>query len=235
MLTPGALGLVRLRHGTDYVGDQGNTRAGRCQEALWIIRETEGARQRASSGHKKAQIPSLALFHRSVRGHHGSRILRDATLTRNGGDGSIASAGGQKRHRREGFIMARPRTGRPTDAELEILQVLWERGPSTVGEVADALVRIRPVGYTTIQKTLQIMTEKRLVTADKSQRAHIFRARESHSIVVGRMVTDLVRRALGGSPSQLLVYALDGTRATPEEREKMRRLLDDTEQSEPRP
>jgi predicted transcriptional regulator len=125
--------------------------------------------------------------------------------------------------------MARPRTGRPTDAELEILQVLWDRGPSTAGEVREAVARIRPVGYTTIQKALQIMTEKRLVMVDKSQRAHVFRPREARAIVVGRMVTDLVRRALGGSTSQLLLHALEGRRATPEELEEMRRLLDEAE------
>lgn len=130
--------------------------------------------------------------------------------------------------------MARPRTGRPTDAELEILQVLWDRGPSTAGEVREAVARIRPVGYTTIQKALQIMTEKRLVTVDKSQRAHVFRPREARAIVVGRMVTDLVRRALGGSTSQLLLHALEGKRASPEELEEMRRLLDEAERAKSR-
>jgi predicted transcriptional regulator len=130
--------------------------------------------------------------------------------------------------------MARPRTGRPTDAELEILQVLWDRGPSTAGEVREAVARIRPVGYTTIQKALQIMTEKRLVTVDKSQRAHVFRPREARAIVVGRMVTDLVRRALGGSTSQLLLHALEGKRASPEELEQMRRLLEEAERDKSR-
>lgn len=136
--------------------------------------------------------------------------------------------------RQKGDTMARPRTGRPTDGELEILQVLWEIGPSTVGEVREATAHLRPVGYTTIQKALQIMTEKRMVTVDKRQRAHVFRPRESRAIVLGRMVTDLMRRALGGSASQLLLYALAGKRASPEERQEIRRLLNEAEQLEPR-
>jgi predicted transcriptional regulator len=132
----------------------------------------------------------------------------------------------------EGSTMARPRTGRPTDAELEILQVLWERGPSTVGQVQQAIAHSRPVGYTTIQKALQIMMDKRLVVADRSQRAHVFRPREPQMVVVGRMVKDLVRRALGGSTSQLVLHALSGRRASLEELEEIRRLLDDAERQQ---
>jgi BlaI family penicillinase repressor len=128
--------------------------------------------------------------------------------------------------------VARPRTGRPTDGELEILNVLWERGPCTAGQVREAIAHIRPVGYNTIQKALQIMLDKRLVSADTSERAHVFRAREPRSIVVSRMVADLVRRALGGSTSQLLLHALEGRRATREELEEMRRVLDEAEQSQ---
>ncbi len=129
--------------------------------------------------------------------------------------------------------MARPRTGRPTDGELEILNVLWERGPCTAGEVREAIAHIRPVSYNTVQKALQIMLDKRLVSADTAKRAHIFRAREPRAIVVSRMVTDLVRRALGGSTSQLLLHALAGRRASPEELDEMRRLLDEAEESQP--
>ncbi len=123
--------------------------------------------------------------------------------------------------------MARRASGRPTDTELEILKVLWEHGPSTAGAVHQAMTRARPIGYTTVQKMLQIMTEKRLVSVDKRPRAHIFRPRESRSAVLGRMVTDLVSRALDDSTPELLMHALQGRRATPEELEEMRRLLDD--------
>jgi BlaI family penicillinase repressor len=134
----------------------------------------------------------------------------------------------------EGCGVARPRTGRPTDGELEILNVLWERGPCTAGEVRDAIAHARPVSYNTVQKALQIMADKRLVSVDASQRAHVFRAREPRSIVVSRMVKDLVRRALGGSTSQLLLHALEGKRATREELEEMRRLLGEAERQERR-
>jgi len=120
-------------------------------------------------------------------------------------------------------------SGRPTDTELEILKVLWEHGPSTAGAVRDVMARTRPIGYTTVQKMLQIMTEKRLVSVDKSRRAHVFRPRESRSVVLGRMVTDLVRRALDGSTAQLLMHALDGKQAKAEELEQMRRLIEELE------
>ncbi len=125
--------------------------------------------------------------------------------------------------------MARRANTRPTDTELEILKVLWEHGPSTAGAVREVMARTRPIGYTTVQKMLQIMTEKRLVAVDKSQRAHVFRPRESRSAVLGRMVTDLVSRALDGSTHQLLMHALDGKRAKPEELEEMRLLIEELE------
>jgi predicted transcriptional regulator len=130
--------------------------------------------------------------------------------------------------------VARPLTGRPTDGELEILNVLWERGPSTAGVVRDAIAHTRPVGYHTVLKALQIMTQKRLVSVDTGQRAHVFRAEEPRSIVVSRMVTDLARRALGGSTSQLLLHALEGKRASPQELAEMRELLDEAERSGPK-
>jgi predicted transcriptional regulator len=125
--------------------------------------------------------------------------------------------------------MAPRSTGRPTDTELEILKVLWEQGPSTAGAVREVMARIRPVGYTTVQKMLQIMTEKRLVSVDRSHRAHVFRPRESRSAVLGRMVSDLVRRALDGSTSELLMHALEARPAKPEELEEMRRLIEELE------
>jgi BlaI family transcriptional regulator, penicillinase repressor len=123
--------------------------------------------------------------------------------------------------------VARPRTGRPTDGELEILNVLWERGASTAGEVREAIAHIRPVAYNTVLRALQIMTEKRLVTVDASQRAHVFTAAEPRAIVVSRMVTDLMRRALGGSASQLLLHALEGKRASAQELEELQRLIEE--------
>lgn len=128
--------------------------------------------------------------------------------------------------------VARRGSTRPTDTELEILKVLWEHGPSTAGAVREVMARARPIGYTTVQKMLQIMREKKLVLVDKRQRAHVFRPRESRSAVLRRMVTDLVSRALNGSTSQLLMHALDGKHARPEELEEMRRLIEELERGQ---
>jgi len=125
--------------------------------------------------------------------------------------------------------MARKATGRPTDLELEILKVLWERGPSTVSLVQEVMELRRPIAYTTVLKTLQVMTEKRLVVPDKSQRAYVYRARESHSTVARRLVGDLLNRLLDGSTPQLVLHALAHRKAKPEELDEIRRLLDDAE------
>jgi BlaI family transcriptional regulator, penicillinase repressor len=125
--------------------------------------------------------------------------------------------------------MARRATGRPTDLELDILKALWELGPSTVSAVQELLALERPIAYTTVLKTLQVMTEKRLVVPDKSQRAYVYRPRESRSTVVRRLVGDLLHRVLDGSTPQLVLHALAHRRAEPEELEEIRRLLDEAE------
>lgn len=123
--------------------------------------------------------------------------------------------------------MAGKATGRPSDLELEILKVLWDRGASTVAQVHEALAPTRPIVYNTILKTLQIMTEKRLVVRDERARAHVYRSRESRRVVVRRLVGDLLRRALDGSTPQLVVHALEQKRVKPDELEEIRRLLDE--------
>ncbi len=125
--------------------------------------------------------------------------------------------------------MARKATGRPTDLELEILKVLWDRGPGTVAQVQEVIALTRPITYTTVLKTLQIMTEKRLVIPDKTQRAYVYRPRESRSTVVRRLVGDLLQRVLDGSTPQLVLHALAHRRAKPEELDEIRRLLDEAE------
>jgi BlaI family transcriptional regulator, penicillinase repressor len=118
---------------------------------------------------------------------------------------------------------------RPTPGELEILRVLWDRGPSTVREVQDALGAERGAGYTTVLKLLQIMAEKDLVRRDESARAHIYAARVPETQTQRQLVRDLVDRAFGGSAAQLVVQALSGRRASAEEIERIRRLLDEIE------
>ena len=117
-------------------------------------------------------------------------------------------------------------TPRPTDAELAILRVLWELGPSTVREVHEALSPTHDTGYTTVLKLLQIMTDKRLVVRDESQRAHVYAARESEQRTQRQLIGDLIDRAFGGSPAKLVMQALSGTQATAEELDAIRRMLD---------
>lgn len=120
-------------------------------------------------------------------------------------------------------------TPRPTDAELAILNVLWDRGPSTVREVHEALSATHDTGYTTVLKLLQIMTDKRLVVRDESQRAHVYAARESEQRTQRQLLGDLIDRAFGGSPAKLVMQALSGSKATAEELTAIRRMLEQIE------
>jgi predicted transcriptional regulator len=120
-------------------------------------------------------------------------------------------------------------TVRPTNAELAILAVLWRRGPSTVREVHDALRegREQAVGYTTILKLLQIMTEKKLVKRDVRSRTHVYAAAVTEATTRSHLLSDLVDRAFGGSSLALVLQALSTARATPAELEQIRRLIDE--------
>jgi BlaI family penicillinase repressor len=122
--------------------------------------------------------------------------------------------------------MPKPSTPRPTDAELAILRVLWERGPSTVRQVHDVLARERPTAYTTALKLLQIMTEKGLVRRDETDRTHIYQARWSEEQTQRQLVRDLLERAFGGSASKLVMQALAAKRASAEELGEIRKLID---------
>ena len=115
---------------------------------------------------------------------------------------------------------------RPTDAELAILRVLWERGPSTVRQVHDVLTQERPTAYTTALKLLQIMTEKGLVRRDETDRTHIYHPRLSEEQTQRQLVRDLLDRAFGGSASKLVMQALAARRATPEELGEIRKLIE---------
>jgi predicted transcriptional regulator len=113
---------------------------------------------------------------------------------------------------------------KPTDAELAILRVLWTRGPSTVREVAESLGRA--AAYTTVLKLLQIMTEKRLVVRDESSRTHVYAAAYSEDQTQRHLVTDLMARAFDGSAAKLVLQALAAGKASPEELDEIRKLLD---------
>lgn len=122
--------------------------------------------------------------------------------------------------------MSKSVTPRPTDAELAILRVLWERGPSTVRQVHEVLARERPTAYTTALKLMQIMTEKGLVRRDETERTHIYHARLTEDQTQRQLVRDLLERAFGGSASKLVMQALAAKRASAEELGEIRKLLD---------
>ena len=117
-------------------------------------------------------------------------------------------------------------TPRPTDAELAILRVLWERGASTVRQVHEVLGRDRPTAYTTALKLLQIMTEKGLVRRDETDRTHVYHARLSEEQTQRQLIRDLVDRAFGGSASKLVMQALAAKRTSAEELIEIRKLID---------
>ena len=126
--------------------------------------------------------------------------------------------------------MAKRKLAKPTEAELAILRVLWERGPSTVREVTEVLEGERSSGYTTILKLLQIMTGKGLVRRNEESRSHVYQASVPPETTQRQLVSDLLDRAFGGSARQLIQQALSAKRASPEELAEIRRLLDDIEQ-----
>ncbi|HMJ86877.1 MAG TPA: BlaI/MecI/CopY family transcriptional regulator [Vicinamibacterales bacterium] len=115
---------------------------------------------------------------------------------------------------------------RPTDSELAILRVLWERGPSTVREVHEALT---DSGYTTVLKMLQIMTDKGLVVRDESERAHVYASSISEQRTQRQLLADLMDRAFGGSPTKLVMQALSGRKANTADLTAIRELLDTLE------
>ncbi len=116
------------------------------------------------------------------------------------------------------------RLRKPTDAELAILRVLWERGPSTVRQVTEALGK--DTGYTTALKLLQIMTEKGLVVRDESARTHVYAPAFSEGETQRQLVSDLLDRAFGGSAAKLVLQALASKKASREELAEIRKLID---------
>lgn len=123
--------------------------------------------------------------------------------------------------------MARPkREGKPTDAELAILRVLWHRGASTVREVHEELGGDASGVYTTVLKLLQIMTEKGLVTREEQGRAHVYSATCSEAHTQRGLVSDLIQRAFSGSAQELVLRALETEPTSPDQLAEIRRLLD---------
>jgi predicted transcriptional regulator len=118
---------------------------------------------------------------------------------------------------------------KPTAGELEILRILWERGPSTVRAVHALLRQEKDVGYTTVLKLMQIMTAKGTLRRNQEQRAHVYEACQPAETTKRALAGDVLQRVFQGSASQLMMHALEGRRTSREELEKLRHLLDEYE------
>lgn len=126
--------------------------------------------------------------------------------------------------------MSKPPLPKPTESELEILQVLWQHGPTTVRLVNDELNRKRDVGYTTTLKLLQLMLDKGLVLRDEDSRTHVYRASVREEETQGLLIDRLLDAAFGGSALKLVVQALGHKRTSQQELDQIRELLNDMEQ-----
>ena len=122
-----------------------------------------------------------------------------------------------------------PGLPKPTDAELEILTVLWSRGPCTVREIHEVVVKRKPTQYTTVLKLLQIMAEKGLVRRNEEQRAHVYEAAGSRESTQKQLAGDLLRRAFNGSAARLVQGALSARKTSKAELDEIRKLLDEYE------
>jgi BlaI family penicillinase repressor len=120
---------------------------------------------------------------------------------------------------------------KPTEAELELLRVLWEKGPSTVRDLHEAINPQRAVGYTSVLKILQIMTEKGLVEREESAKAHIYRAAASQEDTQNQLLRDLSERLFSGSAAQLAMHALAMQPASAEELDEIRNLIEQKRQT----
>ena len=117
------------------------------------------------------------------------------------------------------------RLPKPTEAELELLRVLWDKGSAAVRELHEVVSQQRPLGYTSVLKTLQIMTEKGLVERTEAGKAHIYRAAASQEETQNQLLRDLSERLFSGSAAQLAMHALTMQPASEEELEEIRKLI----------
>ncbi|GAA0551792.1 BlaI/MecI/CopY family transcriptional regulator [Chitinophaga japonensis] len=121
---------------------------------------------------------------------------------------------------------------KPTESELEILRILWERGPSTVREVHEVLEKIKDAGYTTTLKIMQIMHEKGLLQRDTSSKTHIYAAVVSQENTQRQLLDKMIDTVFNGSASQLVLQALGNHKSSPEELEKIKAYLDEIEKQQ---
>ncbi|QOL26522.1 BlaI/MecI/CopY family transcriptional regulator [Thalassotalea sp. LPB0316] len=118
---------------------------------------------------------------------------------------------------------------KPTEAELSLLNILWDLGPATVREVHEKISQTQKTGYTTVLKILQIMHDKNLVIRDESKRAHVYAAANSQTHTQSSLLKDLIAKAFGGSTSNLVMRALDDS-TTKQEIEDIKSILNKYEQ-----
>jgi len=130
--------------------------------------------------------------------------------------------------------MVRPKSEHPTPGELEVLKILWDRGPSTVRQVMDLLNRRRRRHYTSVMSLLGVMTEKRLLRRRPSGRAFVYEARVGRQQTLGRIVEDVVGRVFEGSASALVANLLGRSSPSPEEMEAIRRTIEEHQQNQRR-
>jgi predicted transcriptional regulator len=126
--------------------------------------------------------------------------------------------------------MPRPKEEQPTAGELEVLKVLWDRGPSTVREVMDVLNEARPRAYTSVMSLLNVMTDKKLLVREPRGRAFVYRPKTDRGRTLRRMVGDLLGRAFEGSTSQLVAHLLDQTKPSVAELEEIRGAIEKYQQ-----
>jgi predicted transcriptional regulator len=123
-----------------------------------------------------------------------------------------------------------PKPVRPTESELEILTVLWSRGPSTVREVYETLRQKRKsTQYATVLKFMQIMAQKGFLARDETDRAHVYAPVHSRELIQQQLASDLLQRGFDWSMKNFLIGALSARKATKEELAELRKLLDDYE------
>ncbi len=127
--------------------------------------------------------------------------------------------------------MNKPIKIRPTDSELEILQILWSKGPSTVRAVNDLLVRDKEVGYTTTLKIMQIMSEKGLVRRDKQSRTHIYTANIDRDTTQEALLNRFLENTFSGSASSLVMQTLGNHSASDDELRQIKELIEKLENS----
>ncbi|GAB3423146.1 BlaI/MecI/CopY family transcriptional regulator [Niabella aquatica] len=123
--------------------------------------------------------------------------------------------------------MTQVKSIKPTESELEILQVLWQKGKATVREVHEELVTAKDIGYTTTLKLMQIMNEKGLVSRDDSARTHIYKASTNKEHTQKFLLNRFISNLFGGSPSQLVMQALGSQKVSAEELNQIQSLIDD--------